>query len=423
MNKTIGLTQGVALYVAAILGSGILFLSGVTATMAGPASIVSWFVVVAMNIPIAYTFAKLSQKFPDAGGAATFVRKAFGDHMGNLTGWFYFVCASVGQTIVSLTGAYYLGSALGFSEKGIAIIALCILFIAGFLNFFGLTISGKAAFVLSFCLLTLLVFTIIASIPKLHAASFVPFAPHGWMPVGSAVMVIFWSFFGWEAICNLAGQFKNPEKDIVKSTMISVLIIGGVFLSLSLVTIGTNTYGDEKSTLSPISVIMEDTLGIGAKLITAILAFIICTGTSNAFVASLSQLGYSLSRDGAFPVSLAKLTPRNQVPTRMIIFTVGFAMSGVLFTSVFHFTFQDILFIPTSLGILVYVVSMGAGMKLFKKRSRPWITSLISFILCLFVIPFFKLYVFVPFIVTIIYISYMSIKKCTNKRGKVSIDG
>ncbi|GEL77082.1 hypothetical protein TMU01_13170 [Tenuibacillus multivorans] len=105
-HKSIGLFQGIALYIAAILGSGVLFLSGVTASMAGPASIVSWLIVILINFPLAYSFACLARQYPDAGGAATFVRHSFGHHLGNIVGWFYFVTAAVGQTIVSLTGAY-----------------------------------------------------------------------------------------------------------------------------------------------------------------------------------------------------------------------------------------------------------------------------------------------------------------------------
>lgn len=88
MNRTINLSQAIALYISAILGSGIL---------------------VAFSFPLAYTFAALSSSYPDAGGAATFVRMAFGEHPGNLVGWFYFLTASVGQIIVSLTGASYIG--------------------------------------------------------------------------------------------------------------------------------------------------------------------------------------------------------------------------------------------------------------------------------------------------------------------------
>ena len=78
MNRTITLPQAVALYISAILGSGILFLSARTATVAGPASILSWLIVILFSFPLAYTFAVMSRVYPDAGGAATFVRMAFG---------------------------------------------------------------------------------------------------------------------------------------------------------------------------------------------------------------------------------------------------------------------------------------------------------------------------------------------------------
>jgi len=110
MNARITLPQAIALYVAAILGSGILFVSSGAATVAGPASLLSWFIMVLFSFPLAYTFASLSRAHPDAGGAATFVRMAFGEHPGNLVGWFYFLTASVGQMIVALTGAYYMAS-------------------------------------------------------------------------------------------------------------------------------------------------------------------------------------------------------------------------------------------------------------------------------------------------------------------------
>src|SRR5699024_12835978 len=63
-NTSIGLLQGIALYIAAILGSGVLFLSGVTASIAGPASILSWLIVILISFPLAYSFASLAGKYP-----------------------------------------------------------------------------------------------------------------------------------------------------------------------------------------------------------------------------------------------------------------------------------------------------------------------------------------------------------------------
>ncbi len=392
---------------AAILGSGVLFLSSVTAAIAGPASIVSWLIVILINFPLAYSFASLAQKYPDAGGAATFVRNSFGYHLGNIVGWFYFVTAAVGQTIVSLTGAFYISQAFGLSHFESTITAIFILVIAGIFNYYGVNVSSKVAVILSSLLLILLVSAVLVSFTRIQWENFTPFVPNGWFSVGSAITVIFWSFFGWEAICNLAERFKSPEKDMVKGAVVSAVIIGLLFLSLSVVTIGTATFGSQESNLSPIGVIMEDTLGIGAKAITAVLALIICTGTANAFVASLTQLGYSLSRDGAFPKFFSRLYGTTQIPRQMVLFVICFSITGVLVTNALSLTFDDILFIPTSLGILVYVLSMAAGVKLLKNYTPAWWASLISFILCMLVIPFFQLYVFVPLVIVILYMVYM----------------
>ncbi|MFZ4451088.1 APC family permease [Salibacterium aidingense] len=410
-NKTIGLCQGIALYIAAILGSGVLFLSGVTASIAGPASIVSWLIVILISFPLAYSFASLARQYPNAGGAATFVRQSFGYHLGNIVGWFYFVTAAVGQTIVSLTGAFYISQAFGFSHVETTLIAVFILVIAGISNYYGVNVSGKVALILSSLLLILLIIVVFMAFPIIQWANFVPFVPNGWFSVGSAMTVIFWSFFGWEAICSLAEHFKRPEKDIVKGAVVSAVVIGFLFFALSLVTIGTATYGSQESNLSPIGVIMGDTAGIGAKIVTAVLALIICTGTVNAFVASLTQLGYSLSRDGAFPKIFSMLHETTQVPRHMVWFVICFSTAGVLMTKTLSLTFDDILFIPTSLGILVYVLSMAAGVKLFRKNTSAWWASSISFILCLLVIPFFQFYIFVPLIVVAIYIIYMMMNK------------
>ncbi|UTR17098.1 amino acid permease [Salipaludibacillus sp. LMS25] len=356
-KETITLSQGISLYIAAILGSGVLFVSAITASIAGPASIGSWSIVILFSFPLAYSFASLARDFPDAGGTATFVRKSFGYHLGNIVGWFYFVAAAVGQTIVSLTGAFYLSNAFEFGLFGEVLAAVILLLIAGSFNYFGLEVSGKVALFISTSLLILLIITIIVAIPNVSFQNFQPFFSEGLYQIGTAITVIFWAFFGWEAICNLSSSFTEPRKNIVKSSMISAVIIGLLFLLLSFVTIGTGTYGSEESDFSPVAIIIQDTLGIGAKILTAIFAYLICIGTSNAFIASLTQLGYSLSRDKAFPRFLSK-THSSGVPRRMVVFSVGFAISGVIMTVVLSVTFNDLLFIPTSLGLIVYALTM-----------------------------------------------------------------
>ncbi|MEJ8547675.1 APC family permease [Brevibacillus borstelensis] len=388
-NGTIRLPHACALYIAAILGSGVLFLSGSTADAAGPASLIAWAGVIALSFPLAYAFAALSRMYPDAGGAATFVKMAFGPKLGGLIGWCYFFCATAGQMIVSLTGAYYVSSSMGWGRTGMLLVALLTLVIAGTVNVQGVKISGRLSLLLSSLLLALLLAVIVLTLPRLDISRFAPFAPHGVASVGTAATMILWSFFGWEAICSLSHQFYKPERTIVRSTVISAAVIGVLFLALSVVTIGTGTYGDDERNLSPVGIMMQESLGVGAQIGTGFLALIICLGTCNAFVASLGQLGYALARDGVFPRLFVRLHPRKGTPVLAIASVVMLAAVGVTFTVILSIPFDKLLLIPNSLGLTVYIISMAAGVKLFNRLTLPWWSSLLSLLLCLCLLPFF----------------------------------
>ena len=79
-SRTDGLTlwQGAAMYVGAVLGTGVIALPALAADVAGPASLLAWLALVILSIPLAATFSALGALYPDAGGVSTYVRKAFG---------------------------------------------------------------------------------------------------------------------------------------------------------------------------------------------------------------------------------------------------------------------------------------------------------------------------------------------------------
>ncbi|CAG5077212.1 Amino acid permease family protein [Thermobacillus xylanilyticus] len=406
MNAQITLPQAIALYIAAILGSGILFVSSGAATVAGPASLLSWIIMILFSFPLAYTFASLSRAFPDAGGAATFVRIAFGEHPGNLVGWFYFLTASVGQMIVAQTGAYYTASAFGLSAGETSLLACLILLLGGVSNHFGIRISGKVSLLFSSLLLGILLIAVVTTIPHVRPDQFSPFFANGRQAVGEAIVLIFWSFFGWEAICSLADRFARPEKDMVRSAMISAAITGAVFLALSFVTIGSGTYGSPETDSAPLGIMLGRSLGLAAQYATTVLAFIICTGTVNAYVASLAQLGYALSRDQAFPAWLQYQHPRTGTPTRVVWLVILFACAGIAVSMLFHVHFTQLLFIPNALGMVVYVLSMAAAVKIYRRLSLPWLSGLVSLVMLCAFIPFLGIHVMLPILVSILYILY-----------------
>src|SRR5438477_11100520 len=130
MSRTVSLPQGIALYLGGVIGGGVLLLPGVSASLAGPASMLAWLFDGLLGIPLALTFAALASRFPDAGGVASFTTRAFGGGWGAVIGWFYFFAVVVGMMMVPLSGAYYASVALGLAGGRFALSAGVLLLFA-----------------------------------------------------------------------------------------------------------------------------------------------------------------------------------------------------------------------------------------------------------------------------------------------------
>jgi amino acid efflux transporter len=89
IKPSLKLPQVTALYIGAVLGSGTLILPGVAAEVAGPASLLAWGLMIILALPMALTIGLLSARYPNAGGVAHFVTRAYNSYFGSLIGWYF----------------------------------------------------------------------------------------------------------------------------------------------------------------------------------------------------------------------------------------------------------------------------------------------------------------------------------------------
>jgi len=397
-QRSITLLQGIALYMGAVLGSGILILPGYTAEVAGPASIVSWVLLSLLSIPVAYTFARLALRFAHFGGLATMVRHAFGPVWGAVAGWFFIVWVGTGQTVVGLTGAAYVTHAFGLPPGWSFGIAFVFLLVALLSNFGGMRVSGWVSLLLSGAVLALLVATIALALPRMEPALFTPFAPRGLAGVGRACVLIFWAFFGWESITHLVPEFRHPQRDVLRSTWASVFLIGVVYTLLALVTVGTHAYGSSAGTDAPLAVLMSRTIGFSAAAATAAVACIVCLGTLNVYVASISRLGHALASEDQLPRWLGGVN-RQGFPYRTALFLFATNAAELLLSYMWGIGVDKLILLPTTLGICLYLLASLACVKLlWHDRVGRW-SALLAALCCLLVAPFARGFLLAPLLV------------------------
>jgi amino acid efflux transporter len=392
-EPTIGLGHGVALYVCAILGAGVLVLPGQAASLAGPASLAAWGFSAVMGLPLAFTFAALASRFPDAGGVATYAARAFGRPAGGITGWWYFIAGSVGQTIVPLTAGYYVSSAAGLSQRWSPFIAAGVLAAAALANLAGLKISARFQIGLAIGVAVILLAVILAAVPQIRPSEFTPFAPHGVTGIGQAVIVLFFAFAGWEAIAHLSAEFQDVRRTLPRATLLTVLIVTVLYAGVAVGVTGTGSYGNPALDRVSLGVIIGHGTGSFAVDVVAVAAVVICLGTTSAFVASVSRLGYALARDGWAPGVLARRNHRD-TPAASIGAVTAIGAAGLVGSFVFGWGTSDIVFIPSVLVLATYLLAAAAAARLFTGRRRA--VAVAAFVLLLVTVPFAGWHLIIP---------------------------
>ena len=403
LERTITPAQGVALYVGAVVGAGVLLLPGTAASLAGPASVLAWVFVSLLGVPLALTFAKLASRCPDAGGVATFTSRAFGASWGAAVGWFYFFASSTALSLGPLIGAYYATVPLGLGRGGTFLLRAAMLAFAVASNSAGLRVSARVQLLLSGCVALLLLGAVVVSVPRMSVDNWTPFAPEGWSAVGRVAVLLVFAVFGWEAIAQLSAEFENPERDVPRSTFLSVGVIAILYVGVSAAVVGTADYGSASVNRVAVASLLGSAMGAGVGAAASLVASVITLATVNAYVAATSRLGYALARDGAFPAWLATLGSRG-VPVRAVLAVGSYAACGMLLSYAAGWGPEALLVVPTSLGLATYIIGTAAGVKLLTGGSR--LLAGIALLMCLAVLPFAGAFIGLPIAVAATALSY-----------------
>ncbi|HEV2119925.1 MAG TPA: amino acid permease [Candidatus Bathyarchaeia archaeon] len=408
LRKAVTMRYAVALYMSSVLGSGVLVLPGLAAQIAGPASLLAWVLLSIASYPLAYTFASLSARKPESGGVYSFAREAFGLEMADAVGWLFIVWYVTGAPVVTVIAASYLSYAIPLSKTMIYGVAALIILGAFLINYRGIVVSGKVQLAVIVAIIGLLLTAVIASAPIIRLENFSPIFPYGIIPIGTAAALIFWSYLGYENVSNVAEEFKNPERDFHRSIVLSVFVIGSLYLSVAIATVGTQAYKAGGS-IAPFAAILSNALGVYGGISTAVLAVFIIFGTVNAYTTGMSRVIYSVAKEGGLPKAIARIHPKTRVPHLSLALLSGFSLITLVLSYFLDLDLQTALLIPSGAAILVYVIGSASGIRLLKGsrlRLYPWISLAIS----VFMLPFVGVVLVVSALVALFGYNYRIIR-------------
>lgn len=341
-----------ALGVGAIVGTGILTLIGVGAGLAGPAVLISFALAGIVCACAALAYAELSTMMPAAGSAYTYSYAVLGELAAWIVGWSLILEYSL---VVSAVAVGWSGYAVGFlaglgidlptalavgphvAGGGINLPAVFIIAVVTGLLLLGTRESATVNAVLVVIKIAALIGFVAIALPAFDSANFTPFMPNGFgapfveTGVMAAAAIIFFAFYGFDAISTAAEETKRPERDLAIGIVGSMLICTALYLIVAAAAIGARPVSDFAESPEPLALILRQMgQGTAAQWIAAS-AVIALPTVLLAFLFGQSRIFLGMARDGLLPRGLAKISTRG-VPAVVTIFTavVVAALAGVM---------------------------------------------------------------------------------------------
>jgi amino acid efflux transporter len=293
-------------YLTSMVGAGILLIPGLTARTAGPASLLVWLALIVASYPLARLFAEMSARHPDAGGIAAFVRHEFGDRIGDAASLLLVVLYVIGNPIMGLASARYLAHLLGLPAAAVPAMAVGFMLLAVAFTLLRLATGARLQAVALGVLVAGLILAIVLAAPHMSGQRLVPFAPHGWLAVGPAVVIAFFSFLGWENVSTIAEEVRDPRVTYRRAVRLAVPLVGALYLAVAVAFLLV-----ERAQQDPVvlTALLRAPLGERGALAGDVLAIGIIVIATNAWVLGASRLVVAAARRRLLP-GLLRFTER-----------------------------------------------------------------------------------------------------------------
>lgn len=354
------------LVVGAIIGADVYVASAFGAKLLGPFSLVVWVIAGIIAIVIALCFAQCAALLPKVGGPYAYAHAAWGTFAGFIVGWSLWLAEWLSLAVFPVAFTQYLMFFLPeldwISQTVVKVFFVVFLIVT---NVVGVKAAGRTNDVLTLVKLAPLIFFAvvglfyIASNTATAASNFSPFLPFGFGGFGSALVLIFWAYAGFEISTIPAEEIRNPSRTIPRAIVLGISIVTIFYLTTNVVLFGVRPYASLANDKAPLAVAAN--MALASIPVLALLsgyivgggALVSVAGSDESGMIGTSRLGYALAADGLFPPAFAKIHPKYKTPYLGIGIQVVTALVAAIFgnlplliaTSVF---FMAIAYLATS---------------------------------------------------------------------------
>ncbi len=417
LKKVLGVRDLTLMGIAAVVGAGIFSTIGTAAFHGGP-GISILFVITAITCGFsALCYAEFASRVPIAGSAYTYAYVTFGELIAWIIGWALILEYAIGNIVVAISwSGYFINLLEGFhihlpgwlstnfetAQQGydeaikhlaaggtketfsklarigydaitnapmigqtkiiLNVPAFVIVVLITMLVYRGIKESKKSTNLMVIFKIAIILMVIVLGFFYVDTANWAPFMPNGFKGVLAGVSAVFYAYIGFDAISTTAEECKNPQRDMPRGMIYSLLICTVLYILIALVLTGMVNYTQLKVD-DPLAFVFERIGLHKIGYIISISAVVATTSVLLVFQLGQPRIWMSMSRDGLLPKKFSEVHPKFGTPAFATIITGIFVGVPALFMSISRMT--DL----TSIGTLFAFVLVCFGVLVLPRLS------------------------------------------------------
>ena len=322
LPRKLGLLDATLIVIGIVIGSGIFLLPNLIAKElpSGPAMIAVWIATGVLSFFGALAYAELGAMMPATGGQYVFLREAYGPWCAFLCGWVFVLAVLPGGiAFLSVGFSIYLDRFIPLTPLLRTVVAIALVMVLSAINYVGVTESAWTQRIFtSLKILGLALVIGVAIFSPAHAASTVP-ASVSYAGVGLAATACLMAYNGWSYVSFVAGEVKNPDRNLPRSLAIGMCMVIALYVSANLAYLHVLTVPEIAATERVGAAVAERTMGSAGGTVLAVVVLLSIVGAVNGCILTGARIPFAQARDGYFFSRFGRVHPRFATPAFAIV--------------------------------------------------------------------------------------------------------
>ena len=357
LQRTLSLPGAIAVSVGGML-SGIFVLPGLAVGITGSSVWLAFLVAALCILPAVLSKSELATAMPKSGGTYVYIERAFGPLFGTIAGiglWLSLLLKSAFSLVGLSAYLYVLIEIDASSTKGIALFALLVILL---LNVFGVKKVEKTQLIIVSISVLSLIGIVFFGTSSFDSSLLEPVFVDGSSGFITGVAFLYISYAGVTKIAAVAGEIKNPEKNLPRTMIFSLFLITMIYVLVALVLVGNVEASVLSTDIKPIHTLFQSIGGNSLGYLAGAVGVITLLSMANSGVLASSRFPFAMGKDRLMPGFLGSVSSRFMTPVSAIITTSTLIALAILFLDVVKIAklasaFKVLMFIFNELSVIV----------------------------------------------------------------------